>query len=107
MTSNARYTKINDLLPVHPTIEHLSDAAFRLYIEAACHLHFTHSGGRIDGRWITSGCQGDPVRQAERRKAADELTAAGLWMKSGDDWEIVRYIGASDPRPPALQLVKS
>lgn len=81
------WVKIDELMPVHPKVQGLSDQAFRLAICGLCwaSLH------RTDGEVKTSVLGTVSGLRYPKRYAA-ELVAAGLWETTADGWRIHDYL---------------
>src|SRR5258708_2440794 len=81
------WARFDDMLPVHPKVRALSDAAFRLYICAICWSSLNMTDGHVPAaqlRYIS-----DVRRPAQ---CADQLVQAGLWEVTEDDWRIHDYL---------------
>jgi hypothetical protein len=81
------WARIDDMLPVHPKVRALSDAAFRLYICAICWSNLNTTDGHIPAdqlRYLSD------VRRV--RQCADQLVQVGLWETAGDGWRIHDYL---------------
>jgi hypothetical protein len=75
------------MLPVHPKVRALSDAAFRLYICAICWSSLNITDGHIPAdqlRYLSD------VRRV--RQCADQLVQVGLWETADDGWRIHDYL---------------
>lgn len=78
------YIRLHDGMPDHPKIVGLSDAAFRLYIEALCWCSRHLTDGRIPPA---------ALRKLGAVKTARELEAAGLLLAAGGGhWEVHDYL---------------
>ena len=77
------WVKLDDAFPHHPKVVGLSDNAFRTHVTALCYcgLYLT------DGHVPTSA-----LRQLGSRKAAIDLEACGLWIKTDHGWMIRDYL---------------
>lgn len=74
---SSMWVKLDDHFAGHPKIQRLSDAAFRLHVEAMCYAGLHESDG-----WL-------PVRVvSHRRRQVAELLHAGLWSKDQEGYQI-------------------
>ena len=81
------WTRLDDMLPMHPKVRSLTDAAFRLYVCSICWSNLHLSDGYIESqhlRFISD------VRRP--RPAADELVQAELWETTLHGWRIHDYL---------------
>jgi len=81
------WARLDDLLPVHPKVRALTDAAFRLYICAICWSNQHLTDGHVPAsqlRYLSD------VRRPQQ--CAEQLAAAGLWEQNGDGWVIHDYL---------------
>jgi hypothetical protein len=81
------WVRLDDMLPTHPKIRALSDAAFRLYISAICWSNLHHTDGYLPSsqlRWLAD------IRYPKRQ--VDQLTEAGLWHPAQGGWQIHDYL---------------
>ena len=77
------WIKLDDGFPSNPKIVGLSNAGFRLYIEALCY----------SGRYLTDGQIPAPaLARLQCVEASDELIEAGLWARAEDGIEILSYM---------------
>jgi len=81
------WARLDDMLPLHPKVRSLSDAAFRLYICAICwsNMHMTDGNIPRDQLRFTSDVRSPLARAAE-------LVTAGLWEEAGENWRIHDYL---------------
>ena len=92
------WARLDNMLPVHPRIRTLSDAAFRLYISAVCWASLHQTDGHIPSGQLHLIAD-RPLAQAY----ATELTRAGLWEAAGDGWRIRDELG---DQPDAEQVTR-
>jgi hypothetical protein len=81
------WARLDDLLPVHPKVRALTDAAFRLYICAICWSNQHLTDGHVPAgqlRYLSD------VRRP--LQCAEQLITAGLWEPNGDGWMIHDYL---------------
>lgn len=91
------WARIDDMLPGHPKVTSLSDAAFRLYISAICWSSMHRTDGHIPAaqlRFIAA-----PIKRPQL--AVDQLVLSGLWEKNGNGWVIHDYL---DYQPSAAKV---
>lgn len=77
------YVRIDHGMPENPKIVGLSDAAFRMYVEAICWCSRQRTDGVIPNAMM---------RKLGPKKAGDELIEAGLLELFGSDWTIHDYL---------------
>lgn len=71
------YIRLHDGMPDHPKVVGLTDAAFRLYVEALCWCSRRHANGAIAAAALPSiGIHKRPLALAA------ELVDAGLWERT-------------------------
>ena len=80
MTNNLAYVKVHDLLPEHPKIERLSDAAFRLYISSLCWCGRHTPLGVFPAAAVTQMVKCRRVQPLVR-----SILGAGLWHDAWHD----------------------
>lgn len=88
------WVKLDDQFPRHPKVSRLSDAAFRLHVEAMCYA----------AQWLTGGSVPSSV-VGRRSRAAVSLERAGLWERdqNGNGWRIHDW---ADWNPSADDVLK-
>lgn len=77
------YVRIDHGMPENPKVVGLSDAAFRMYVEAICWCSRQRTNGIIPAAML---------RKLGSAKAAKELQSAGLLDPVGEDWTIHDYL---------------
>ena len=77
------YVSIDHGMPENPKIIGLSDAAFRMFIEAICYCSRAQSDGIIPGA---------ALRRLGSAESADELFDNGLLEASGQNWAVHDYL---------------
>jgi hypothetical protein len=82
------WLRIDDGFVEHPKVADLSDRAFRLHIAALCYCARNLTDGVLTPRSVKVVC----ALTTGTRKHVVELRDAGLWIVSGDDWEIKDYL---------------
>lgn len=92
------WAKFDDVFPEHPKIVGLSDAAFRLQVEAVCYSNRHLTDGLVLAVVLPriSGVK-HPV------KVAGELVAAGLWETTAEGWWIHDYLVYQPSRAKVLE----
>jgi hypothetical protein len=81
------WARLDDMLPMHPKVRALSDAAFRLYICAICWSNLHLSDGYIPSQHLRYMSD---VRRPQQ--CAEQLVQADLWEKVDDGWWIHDYL---------------
>lgn len=77
------WLRLDDDFPDHPRIIGLSDTAFRTYVTGLCYC----------GRHLTDGdIPTGALRAIGPRRAAQELEAAGLWLRTDHGWAVRDYL---------------
>jgi hypothetical protein len=79
------WLRIDDGLPENPKVAHLSDRAFRTYINALCYSSRALSDGRLPPTQMVGISLGS-------RKAVAELVDAGLLHLNGKGYEVHDYL---------------
>lgn len=77
------YVALDHGMPENPKVIGLTDAAFRMYIEAICYCSRQQSDGKI---------QPAALRRLGDHESAEELEAAGLLIQREKDWVVHDYL---------------
>jgi len=91
--------KFDDQFPIHRKVSRLSDAAFRLHVEAIFWCARNLTDGFIG--------QGDLVSVSRYRRPQGyvaELVNGGLWDVVDDGWQIHDYLDWQDSRDKVLRI---
>jgi len=77
------FVRLDHGMPENPKVVGLSDAAFRLYVEAICWCSRQETDGKIPAAMM---------RRLGRPKVTAELVAAGLLDRAGSDYAVHDYL---------------
>jgi hypothetical protein len=77
------YVALDHGMPENPKVIGLTDAAFRMYIEAICYCSRQQSDGAIPPA---------ALRRLGDDESADDLAAAGLLERHGKAWAVHDYL---------------
>lgn len=80
------WANLDDSFPSHPKVASLSDGAFRLHVAGICYCAKYLTNGRILIEIVPT------LRPSFRPKMVQELVEKGLWIQSGDVYEIHDYL---------------
>jgi hypothetical protein len=92
------WVKLDDQFPIHRKVGALSDAAFRLHVEALCWSARNLTDGRIETEELRTVTR---IGRAERYAA--ELVRWGAWRETETGWEIHDYLDYQQSRSKVLQ----
>src|SRR6266545_3279057 len=81
------WVRFDDMFPIHRKVGALSDAAFRLHVEAVCWCarHLT------DGV-VSSTDLAQVTRTRKPQRLVTELVRSGAWREAADGWQIHDYL---------------
>lgn len=91
------WAKLDDRMPRHPKVIHLSDAAFRLHIVGICYCAENLTDGFIQKR--AARCFHSRAKQY-----IDELIDAGVWENTDGDYRIHDYLEWNPSREEVLRI---
>jgi hypothetical protein len=83
------WVKLDDGFARHPKLRRLSDAAFRVHVSALCYAAEFLTDGRIPTQALGE--------LKASRKVMEELVAARLWERDGEDFQIHDYFDWNRP----------
>lgn len=95
------WTKLDDRFWQHPTVQALSDSAYRMLVQGLVWCGANLTDGAIPGSFVAHLC---PKKRSQTRdKALDELCKAGLFVATDDGYQIVNYLTYQPSRAVVLQ----
>lgn len=89
------WVRLDDQMPDHPKLLGVSDAAFRLHVHALCYSARQLTDGRVPGEFVR-------LHRRFGTRYADELVAAGVWVKTENHYEIHDYTEYQPSRAKVL-----
>jgi hypothetical protein len=93
------WVKLDDQFPIHRKVGALSDAAFRLHVEALCWSARNLTDGVIETEELRTVTR---IGRAERYAA--ELVRWGAWRETEAGWEIHDYLDYQQSRSNVLHM---
>jgi hypothetical protein len=95
------WVKLDDQFPIHRKVGALSDAAFRLHVEALCWSARNLTDGRIETEELRT-----VTRIGRPERYATELVRWGAWRETDTGWEIHDYLDYQQSRSKVLATRK-
>ena len=91
--------RFDDQFPIHRKVGTLSDAAFRLHVEAICWSARNLTDGAIQTDELLA-----LTRTPRPHRYAAELVRRGVWLETADGWRIHDYLDWQPSRSKVLQI---
>jgi hypothetical protein len=93
------WVKLDDQFPIHRKVGALSDAAFRLHVEALCWSARNLTDGAIETEELRT-----VTRIGRPERYAAELVRWGAWRETETGWEIHDYLDYQQSRSKVLHM---